>query len=272
MSVAWFDSLAQMATGWAVSLVGGLVLVAVGFMAAHLTRKGLRGALGHTRLDAQIVWLVTGLSYYLVVAVVLIAAFGVMGIETASLITILGACSLAIGLALQGSLSNFASGTMLLVFRPFRLGELIETGDYLGYVAEAGLFSTKIDTLENIRVDIPNTYITQRPLKNWSANSAQRLDFSIEVAIECDLPMVKGSIAEALAADERLLREPETVIGIENFGDSSAQLVIRPWCKPEDYWTLKFSLPEAIKTAVEAAGGAMPTPRRDIQLVGGAIE
>ena len=166
MSFEWFDELVKMATPWGISAMGGLALIFIGVLAARLVRTALTHALTRLRLDDQLIGVLTSLAYYLVVAVVLIAAFGVMEIETASLITILGTCTLAIGLALQGSLSNFASGIMLFIFRPFRTGDLVETGDYMGHVKEIGVFFTKIDSLQNVCVVIPNTYISQRPLQN----------------------------------------------------------------------------------------------------------
>jgi small conductance mechanosensitive channel len=264
----WLDNLGQSLGSWGMSALGGVLLIVVGVILARLARKGLRHGLGRIGLDSQLCELIAAIAFYMVVSVVVIAAFGVMGIETASLITILGTCTLAIGLALQGSLSNFASGIMLLVFRPFRTGDLIETGDYLGHVTDAGVFSTKINTLQNVHVDIPNTYISHRPLENWSTNDRRRLDLEMEVDISGDLGRIKQSVQEALRSDERLLGEPAPFVGVKNFGDTSSRLVIRPWCKPEEYWTLSVELPELIKAAIEAGGGAMPTPRRDILLVG----
>jgi len=270
MSFDWFDDLVSLSITWGVTAVGGLALIALGFLLARLVRGALAHALRRLRLHDDLIDVLTMLAYYLTVAVVLIAAFGVMGIETASLITILGTCTLAIGLALQGSLSNFASGIMLFTFRPFKPGDLIETGDYLGRVAEVGVFSTQIDTLQNVRVDIPNSYVSQRPLLNWSRNGNCRLDLEIEISIGCNSTAVKSAIAAALHRDPRVLKEPAPVIGIENYGDSSAIYVIRPWCSTDDYWALKIELPEQIKAAIETVDASMPTPRREVVMIGGA--
>ncbi len=267
MSFAWVEELVKATTTWGLGALGGLALVVAGVVIARLVREGLRHALDRTSLDSQLVGLLVSIIYYFVLAVVLIAAFGVMGIETASLITILGTCSLAIGLALQGSLSNLAAGIMLLVFRPFREGDFIETGDYTGHVEELGVFSTKLRTLRNICVIIPNSFISQRPLENWSQNGKCRLDLSIEIAIGSDLSAAKGSIIGALEKDARILGEPAPFVGVSNFGDSSSQLTIRLWCSIDDYWSLQVELPEAVKDAVEAAGGAMPTPQRELMIL-----
>lgn len=267
MTFEWFDDLAALAVTWSVTAIGGIALIVIGFLLARGVRSAFSHSLKRLRLDSELVDVLASLAYYLTVAVVVIAAFGVMGIETASLITILGTCTLAIGLALQGSLSNFASGIMLFTFRPFRKDDMIETGDYMGTVRHIGVFSTKIDSMQNIRIEIPNAYLSQRPLLNWTRNGNCRLDLNIEVSIESDIPAVKDAILDAIAVDTRVVQDPPPFVGIENFGDSSTRFVIRPWCSSADYWTLKFELPETIRNAVESAHAVMPTPRREIVMI-----
>lgn len=267
MSLEWFDNLVALGVTWGVTAIGGLALIMLGFLLARIVRGALGHALRRLRLQSELVDVIASLAYYLTVAVVVIAAFGVMGIETASLITILGTCTLAIGLALQGSLSNFASGIMLFTFRPFRTGDLIASGDYLGRVAEIGVFSTKIDTQQNIRVEVPNSYISARPISNWSRNGNCRLDLNIEISIESPSAEVKDTILNALASEARVHDEPIPFVGIENFGDSSAIYVIRSWCSVDEFWTLKVELPEIVRTALLANGADMPTPRREILMI-----
>ncbi len=267
MNFDGFEELIAAASAWGVRALGGLALIILGFLVARLVWRATHHTLRRLRLESQLVNALSSVVYYMSLAVVLIAAFGVMGIETASLITILGTCSLAIGLALQGSLSNFAAGVMLLTFRPFRKGDFIETGDYRGRVQEVGVFSTKIDTLRNIHVVVPNTYIAERPIENWTKNGVCTVDLDLEVAIDSDLPLVTQTIEKALSEEARVLDEPAPLIGIGNFGDTSAQYTIRPWCQADDYWALKFDLPLKIKTAIEAVGSGMPTPKRDLVVV-----
>lgn len=245
---------------------GGVAILIAGLIACRVARRAARGVFGAWGLDDSLVDLLAGCLYYLLVAVLLIAVFGVMGVETASLITILGASSLAIGLALQGSLSNFASGVVLLVFRPFRRGEFIETGDFQGRVVELGAFSTVLDTLDGRRIVIPNSYVAERPIENWSTNPERRLDLTIEIAIASDLAAVRRSLLEMLRAEPRVLGDPSPEIGVDAFGDTSIRLVVRPWCAPDDWWSLRYELPARMKEAVERAGGAMPTPQREILL------
>lgn len=243
---------------------GGIAVLVGGLIACRIARRAARSLFQAASLDQSLVEVLANSVYYLLVAVLVIAVFGVMGIETASLITILGASSLAIGLALQGSLSNFASGVMLMIFRPFKAGDFIETGDFEGRVVEMGAFSTIMDTLDKRRVVIPNAYIAEKPIENWSANPERRLDLTIEVSIASDLGAVRRALLEMLAAETRVLRQPEPQVGVDDFGDTSMRLVVRPWCAPDDWWALRYELPEQMKEAVEGAGGAMPTPQRQI--------
>lgn len=243
---------------------GGIAVLIAGLIACRIARRAARGLLAAASLDKSLVELLASSVYYLLVAVLVIAVFGVMGVETASLITILGASSLAIGLALQGSLSNFASGVMLMIFRPFKAGDFIETGEFEGRVVEMGAFSTILDTLDKRRIVIPNAYIAEKPIENWSTNPERRLDLTLEISIASDLGAVRRALLDMLAAESRVLRAPETRIGVDDFGDTSMRLVVQPWCAPDDWWALRYELPERMKEAVECGGGAMPTPQREI--------
>ncbi|MCB1932848.1 mechanosensitive ion channel family protein [Accumulibacter sp.] len=243
---------------------GGIAVLIAGMIACRIARRAARGLFQAASLDSSLVEVLASSVYYLLVAVLVIAVFGVMGVETASLITILGASSLAIGLALQGSLSNFASGVMLMIFRPFKAGDFIETGDFEGHVVEMGAFSTMLDTPDKRRVVVPNAYIAEKPIENWSTNAERRLDLTLEISIASDLGAARRALLAMLAADSRVLRQPEPQIGVDDFGDTSMRLVVRPWCAPDDWWALRYELPERMKEAVERAGGAMPTPQREI--------
>ena len=253
-----------MVAPFALRAAGGIALLIGGLIACRIAHRAARGLFNAAGLDESLVELLANCVYYLLVAVLAIAVFGVMGVETASLITILGASSLAIGLALQGSLSNFASGVVLMIFRPFQAGDFIETGDFEGRVVEMGSFSTILDTIDKRRVVIPNSYIAEKPIENWSANPERRLDLELEISIASDLAAVRRGLLEMLAAEPRVLREPAPQIGVVDFGDTSMRLVVRPWCAPDDWWDLRYGLPERMKEAVENSGGAMPTPQREI--------
>lgn len=266
MELDTLEKMLPLVSEWALKVMGGIALLIAGLVVARLARAGTGRAFARIDIDAVLAAFLARFVYYGVVVVVTIAVFGVVGVETASLITVLGASSLAIGLALQGSLSNFASGVMLLLFRPLRAGDYVEVGDFSGTVVEVGAFQTELDTLDNARVVVPNTYVSEHPVRNWSTNGTRRVDLEIEVSIESDLPTARRAIEQALAAEPRLLAEPAPMVAVSEFGDTSARLIVRPWCRHDDYWALRFELPERVKDAVEAAGCAMPCPQRDLRV------
>lgn len=264
------EDLIRLASTWGMSALGGLAIIAAGAVLARVSRRMFLIGLDRLRVEATLAGVIANLIYYFALAIFLIAGLGVMGIETASLITILGASSLAIGLALQGSLANFASGIMLFIFRPFRGQDYIETGEFSGHVAEVGLFATAIDTMDNVRVVIPNSYISQRPVSNWHTNGHRRLTLEVEIGIASELGAARAEVARMLAEDTRVLDDPAPLVAIDDFGDTSARLVALCWCRPGDYWPLRLELPERIKAAIESAGAALPTPRREVVLVANA--
>jgi len=260
------DGLIELISAWSLRVLGGIALLVVGIWIARLGGNAARKAIGRSNLDPSLVDLLGSFIFYAIVSVILIAVLGVIGIETASLITILGASSLAIGLALQGSLSNLASGVMLLIFRPYRAGDYVEIGEVAGTVVEVGVFSTILDTLDHVRVVVPNAHVAEQPVRNWSTNGTRRLDLELEVGVASSLPSVRPAIEAVLRDDPRVLSEPAPVVAASDFGDTSIRLVVRPWCQHDDYWALRFSLPERLKDAVESVGASMPTPERRIHL------
>ena len=260
------QGLIEIATTWSLRALGGIAILLIGIWLAKVAAAGVRRALARSRLDESLVDLLGRFAFYAIVSLVAISVLGIVGIETASLITVLGASSLAIGLALQGSLSNLASGVMLLLFRPLRAGDYVEVGDDEGWVAEVGVFSTALDTVNNVRVVLPNTHVADHPIRNWSTNGTRRVDLEIEVEVGADLPVVREAIAEVLRADSRVLEKPAPVVAASDFGDTSVNLVVRPWCEHQDYWGLRYSLPEQVKAAVERAGFSLPCPQRQLRL------
>jgi small conductance mechanosensitive channel len=257
-------------SAWGLRVVGGIVLLVVGRMAAGAVRNLVRRRLEASGADAALVPFLSGIVYYLLLAAVLIAVLGLFGIQTASLIAVLGAAGLAVGLALQGTLSHFASGVMLLVFRPFRPGDYVEGGSTSGTVQQIGLFSTTLHTPDNVQVIVPNASIWGDVIKNYSANDTRRNDLVIGISYDDDVPRAVETIRRVLSEDSRVLAEPEPVVAVGGLGDSSVDLVVRPWCKKEDYWGLRFDLHERLKVELETAGCSIPYPQRDVHLHGAA--
>jgi len=251
---------------WGLKVLGALALLFLGRIAAGWTRRVVRKALTAANVDATLAPFIAGVAYYVILIAVMVAVLGLVGIQTASLLAILGAAGLAVGLALQGTLSNVSSGVMLLIFRPFQVGDYIEAGGTAGSVQAIGLFSTTLNTPDNVRILVPNSSVYGQTIKNYAANDTRRNDIVIGISYDDDIGLAAETIKRVLAADERVLPEPEPVVAVSELGDSSVNLVVRPWCKKEDYWGLRFDLLRTLKEQLEAAGCSIPYPQRDVHL------
>ena len=251
---------------WGVKIVAALALFVVGRLAARWVRRILVRVLQRAETDRTLVPYLSGLGYYLTMVFVAIAVLGVVGIQTASVIAVLGAAGLAVGLALQGTLSNFAAGIMLLVFRPFRVGEYVEVGGEGGSVQSIGLFSLTLNTPDNVQVVMPNSMVWGDKIKNYAANDTRRNDMVVGVSYDDDLETAVGVIRELLAADPRVLDDPAPAVAVAELADSSVNIVVRPWCARQDYWDLRFDLTRRMKEALEGAGCSIPFPQRDLHL------
>lgn len=251
---------------WGLRVLGAIAVLIIGRMVAGSVRRWAAGGLGRSRLDATLIPFISGFAYYLVLAFVLIAVLGIFGIPTASFIAVLGAAGLAVGLALQGTLGNFAAGVMLLVFRPFRVGDYVEAGGTAGSVASIGVFATTLNTPDNVRIIVANSAIYGGTIKNYSANDTRRNDMVVGVSYGDDLGTALATIRQVLDADPRVLRDPEPLVAVSELGDSSVNFVVRPWCRKEDYWGLRFDLTRRLKEELEKAGCSIPFPQRDLHV------
>lgn len=251
---------------WGLKVLGAIVVLFIGRQAARWIRRGVRVALERGKMDPTLIPFISSLAYYLVLAFVLIAVLGMVGIQTASIIAVLGAAGLAVGLALQGTLSNFASGVMLLVFRPFRVGDYIEAAGEGGTVRAVGIFTTTLTTPDNVGIVIPNTAVWGSTIKNYAAQETRRLDLMVGISYGDDIGSAMDTIHRVLGADSRVLADPAPVVGAHELGDSSVNLVVRPWCRRDDYWQLRWDLTRALKEELERAGCTIPFPQRDVHL------
>ena len=198
--------------------------------------------------------------------VIIIAAIGAVGIQTTSFIAIFGAAGLAVGLALQGSLSNFASGVLIVLFRPYRVGDYIEAAGIAGSVEKVQIMTTVLKTGDNKQIIVPNSQIMNSIITNYSANDTRRIDMVIGVSYDDDLDKVRATL-EALIADEaRILQDPATLIAVAELADSSVNFFVRPWVKSGDFSSVKFDLTEAIKKRFDKEGISFPFPQRDVHL------
>jgi small conductance mechanosensitive channel len=261
------ESVVGAVSAWGLKVLGALVVLIVGRWVAGRVRKTVCQTLERSNLDATLIPFIAGIVYYVLLTVVVIAVLGLFGIQTTSLIAVLGVAGLAVGLALQGTLSNFAAGVMLLIFRPFRVGDYVEAGGTAGSVVEVGIFTTTLNTPDNVKILVPNSAIYGDVVKNYSANDTRRNDLSVGIAYGDDIGRAIEVIRKVIAEDERVLSDPAPVIAVGGLGDSSVDFVVRPWCRTEDYWPLRFDLTRKLKEALEAGGCSIPFPQRDVHLI-----
>jgi small conductance mechanosensitive channel len=251
---------------WGLKVVGAIAVLIIGTMVAKVIRNAVRRGLERSELDDTLVPFITKMVYYLLLAFVVLAVLNLFGIQTTSFIAVLGAAGLAVGLALQGTLSNFSAGVMLLVFRPFQVGDFIDAGGTAGSVIEIGIFSTTLHSPDNVRIIVPNSAVYGQTIKNFSANDTRRNDMVVGVSYDDDLNKAAEVINRVLAADSRVLKDPEPTVAVSEMADSSVNFVVRPWCKKEDYWGLRFDLTKALKEELEAAGCSIPYPQQDVYM------
>jgi small conductance mechanosensitive channel len=277
-SIAGFDAsaimqqLSEIIATYGLSVVGAIVVLIAGRIAAGIIRSSVRRGMTSARMDAALVPFVSNMVYYLVIAFVVVAVLNLFGIQTTSLIAVLGAAGLAVGLALQGTLSNFAAGVMLLIFRPFKIGDFVDAGGTAGTVIEIGVFSTTLHTPDNVRIVLPNSSVYGQTIRNFTANDTRRNDLVIGISYDDDIGRAVETISRCVTSDSRVLKDPAPVIAVAELADSAVNIVVRPWCKTEDYWNLRFDLTRRIKEQLEAAGCSIPYPQRDVHLhqVGGS--
>ena len=260
------ESLVPLVSTWGVRVVGALAVLILGRMVAGMVRKGVRKALQKAETDATLIPFISSMIYYLVLAFVLVAVLGIFGIPTASFVAVLGAAGLAVGLAMQGTLSNFASGVMLLIFRPFKVGDFVDAGGTAGSVEAIGVFATTMNTPDNVKIIISNSVIYGSTIRNYAANDTRRNDMVIGVSYSDNLGTAQATIERVVKADPRVLQDPAPVVAVSELGDSSVNFVVRPWCKKEDYWGLRFDLLRKLKEELEAAGCSIPFPQSDVHL------
>jgi small conductance mechanosensitive channel len=259
-------ALVNLATAWGLKLIGAIAVLVIGRWIAGWTRRLVRRLMTRGDVDATLVPFVAGMAYYLILAFVAVAGLGMVGVQTASMVAVLGAAGLAVGLALQGTLSNFAAGVMLLIFRPFRVGDYIEAGGTAGTVGAVGLFATTLNTPDNVRIVVPNGAVYGNTIKNYAANDTRRNDMVVGISYDDDIDQAVDVVREVLHNDPRVLPDPAPVVAVSGLGDSSVDIVVRPWCKKDDYWDLRFHLMQTLKEQLETAGCSIPYPQRDVHV------
>jgi len=250
------------------NIVAALAILIIGRIAVKLIAKAMEKAMTKARVDATLAGFARGLCNMLLMAIVIIAALAKIGIPTASFITVIGAMGLDVGFALQGSLSNFAAGIMLITFKPFKVGDLVEIGGKTGTVIEIHIFNTFLDAPDNVKVIIPNSEVTGSSILNYTVNGKLRVDLEIGVSYEDDLQKAAIVMKNVPAEHKLVLAEPVPVVAVKELADSCVTFVVRPWVRSADYWDAYFDITEMVKIALDENGISIPFPQRDIHIIG----
>jgi small conductance mechanosensitive channel len=250
----------------AIRVVTAIAIFYLGRFLAGLLTRGLRKVIQNQEVDKTLETFVCNLVRMGLLAFVVVAAINSLGIQTASFIAVLGAAGLAVGLALQGSLSNFAAGVLIVMFRPYKVGDWIEAAGVSGSVLELQILTTALKSGDNKRVIVPNSQIMGSIITNYSAHDTRRVDLVVGVSYSDDLDKVRETLQSIVAADRRILDDPAVTIAVSELADSSVNFVVRPWVKTVDYWGVLFDLTETIKKRFDAEGISIPFPQRDVHI------
>lgn len=265
-SLEWMGNNQDLIVGYGLNIVSAFLTLLIGLFLAKLLSGGIHKILVRRKLDITVVDFVSHMAKYIIIAFVVIAALSRIGVQTTSFIALIGAAGLAIGLALQGSLSNFASGVLIIVLRPFKAGEYIEAAGIAGNVESVQIFATTLVTVDNKFVVVPNSAILGGNIINYSRKATRRIDLMIGVSYGADLAKTKAVLEKVVAANPKVLKHPAVQIAVAELGDSSVNLVVRPWVNSADYWPIRFELMEAIKNGLDEAAIEIPFPQMDVHM------
>jgi small conductance mechanosensitive channel len=261
------------AVEYGIAIVGVIVILIVGFWAARVAARMVSAALVRTgKVDPMVANFLGNMARYAVIAVAVIAALDQFGVETTSFVALLGAAGLAIGLALQGTLSNLAAGVMILIFRPFRQGQFIDGGGVSGTVKNVNLFVTELATPDNVQILVPNGTLWNTSIRNFSHHPTRRVDMVLGIGYGDNVGQAMDALRALAEADERVHKEPAPMFAVSNLGESSVDITIRLWCNAADYWGLKFDFTRAMKEKMDEIGVEIPFPQRSVHMVQDAAD
>ncbi|MDA0786327.1 MAG: mechanosensitive ion channel [Proteobacteria bacterium] len=256
---------------YGLNVLGALAIIILGFMAAGWARRSLERGLSRSgRVDQTLVRFFGSLLRYAIIAFVIIAALQQFGVEATSLVAVFGAAGLAIGLALQGTLSNVAAGVMLLMFRPFKIGDFISAGGQTGTVKEIGLFTIEMATGDNVKIIVPNGQIWGSAIQNFSANPTRRVDLMMGIDYGDNIDTAMATINRVIGEEPRALKDPESTVAVAELGDSSVNIVVRVWVNAADYWGVRWDITKKLKEQLEADGISIPFPQQVVHHVNAA--
>lgn len=260
------ETIQQVTSEYAIRIIGSVLVFFIGMWIAKLLRRLLNRLMEQAKLDDTLQSFLRNLSYVTLVVFVVIASIGVLGVPTAQFVALIGAAGLAVGLALQGSLANFAAGVLMIIFKPFRVGDFVEASGVTGTIEEISIFTTTMNTPQNKKAIIPNGAIMNNTIMNYTANQSRRVDLVVGISYESDIDQAREIILEAMKRVPGVLKDPAPAVMVQEMADSSVNLAVRPWSTPADYWDVYFGVSEAVKKALDAGGITIPFPQRDVHL------
>ncbi len=275
LSTTW-DNLLEMlrTTGleFGINIITAIAIFYIGKMIVGLLTRSLRKVMQAQEIDKTLESFVCNLVRMVLLTFVIIASVSALGIQTTSFIAVIGAAGLAIGLALQGSLSNFASGVLIVLFRPYKVGDWVEAAGVAGTIVEVQILTTVFKTGDNKSIIVPNSQVMNSIIINYSANDQRRVDMVVGVSYDDDLDKVRETLADLISADDRILDDPACTIAVAELANSSVNFIVRPWVKSGDYSGVKFDLTEAIKKRFDKEGITFPFPQQDVHLYSATAE
>lgn len=263
----YFDKIVGLTIEYAPKLALAIITLVIGLWIISLVVKVLEKALKTSKTDETLIPFLKSLTSWVLKVLLFISVASMVGIATTSFVAVLGAAGLAVGLALQGSLSNFAGGVLLLIFRPYKIGDLIESQGQLGIVKEIQIFNTILTTFQNKTIILPNSAVSSNSIVNVTANGTVRVDMEIGISYDSNISQAREVILETIAKNDKVLKDPACVVGVNALADSSVNLLVMPWCKTDDYWDVYFGVREDIKNALDAANITIPFPQRDVHII-----
>ena len=264
-----FEKVQTLGIDFGIKAITAVVIFYVGRIVARFVAKGIRKAMQSQKFDKILESFVSNLAYWAMMMFVIIATINQIGVQTTSLIAIMGAAGLAIGLSMQGSLANFAAGVLIVMFRPYRVGDFVEAAGISGTVVQVQILTTVLKTGDNKQVVVPNGQIMGSIITNYSANDTRRVDLTIGVSYDDDIDKVRSTLQDLIDADERVFKDPAPLIAVSELADSSVNFTVRIWVNSSDYSAVKYGLTEAIKKRFDKEGISFPYPQRDVHLIKG---
>lgn len=267
MDSQWITDFVQMqGTNFVINLVAAAAIFVIGRWVVRLVHGLSLKAMQRGKVDPLLVKFLGNILYALLMIFVVLAAISQVGIQTTSLIAVIGAAGLAVGLALQGSLANFAAGVLVIIFRPYKIGDYVEAGGVAGVIDDVQIFTTELKTADNRKIIVPNGQMMSGAITNYSSHATRRVDLVVGVGYEDDIDTVRRVLQGVVADDPRVLEDPAPNIRMSAMGDSSVSWIVRPWVKAEDYWNVHWEMTEEIKRRFDAEGISIPFPQRDVHV------